>query len=161
MNSTISKIKGVFSLLKNIDIDQLSQISQKVDLPKLIHQFSKLDKNQLNSLTKMLDSSGKKRELPPINGDFYELHLKLTDEQRAIQLKVREFMEKEAKPLVNRYWLTDDFPHELIPKFKKLNLCGVTYEGYGCPNLPFLMEGVIAMEIARVDASLATFFGVK
>ena len=103
MNSTISKIKGVFSLLKNIDIDQLSQISQKVDLPKLIHQFSKLDKNQLNSLTKMLDSSGKKRELPPINGDFYELHLKLTDEQRAIQLKVREFMEKEAKPLVNRY----------------------------------------------------------
>ena len=161
MNSTISKIKGVFSLLKNIDIDQLSQISQKVDLPKLIHQFSKLDKNQLNSLTKMLDSSGKKRELPPINGDFYELHLKLTDEQRAIQLKVREFMEKEAKPLVNRYWLTDDFPHELIPKFKKLNLCSVTYEGYGCPNLPFLMEGVIAMEIARVDASLATFFGVQ
>jgi glutaryl-CoA dehydrogenase len=44
--------------------------------------------------------------------------MKLTDEQRAIQLQVREFMEKEAKPLVNRYWLTDDFPHELIPKFK-------------------------------------------
>ena len=161
MNGTISKIKGIFNLLKHIDIDQISKISQKVDLSKLMNQFSKLDDNQIKGLTKMLDSSEKKKELPPINGDFYELHMKLTDEQRAIQLKVREFMEKEAKPLVNDYWLHDDFPHELIPKFKKLNLCGVTYEGYGCPNLPFLMEGVIAMEIARVDASLATFFGVQ
>jgi glutaryl-CoA dehydrogenase len=45
----------------------------------------------------------------------------------------------------------------LIPKFQKLNICGVTYEGYGCPGMPFLMEGVIAMEMARIDASIATF----
>ena len=37
----------------------------------------------------------------------------------------------------------------------------MTYEGYGCPHLPFLMEGVLAMEMARVDASIATFFGVQ
>ena len=85
--------------------------------------------------------------------------MKLTDEQKEKKLKVREIMEKEAKPLVNDYWLHDDFPHELIPKFKKLNLCGVTYEGYGCPNLPFLMEGVIVLFFARVDVFLATFFG--
>ncbi len=29
------------------------------------------------------------------------------------------------------------------------------------PNLPFIMEGVLAMEMARVDASIATFFGVQ
>src|SRR3546814_6479733 len=103
----------------------------------------------------------KKKELPAINGDFYELHLRLTDQERSIQLKVREFMEKEIKPLVNRYWLHDEFPFEIIPKFADLNLCGVTYDGYGCPNLSFLMEGIIAMEMARVDASIATFFGVQ
>lgn len=27
--------------------------------------------------------------------------------------------------------------------------------------MPFLMEGVIAMEMARIDASIATFFGVQ
>lgn len=70
-------------------------------------------------------------------------------------------MEKEVKPLVNHYWLRDEFPFELIPKFQKLNICGVTYEGYGCPGMPFLMEGVIAMEMARIDASIATFFGVQ
>ncbi len=70
-------------------------------------------------------------------------------------------MEKEVKPLVNHYWLRDEFPFELIPKFQKLDICGVTYEGYGCPGMPFLMEGVIAMEMARIDASIATFFGVQ
>src|SRR5690606_8740803 len=110
---------------------------------------------------KMLQSDTKKRELPEINGDFYELQLRLTEEQRAIQMKVREFMETEVKPLVNKYWLNDEFPFEILPKFAELNLCGVTYDGYGCPNLPFLMEGIIAMEMARVDSSIATFFGVQ
>lgn len=41
-----------------------------------------------------------------------------------------------------------------------MNIVGVPYEGYGCPNLPFLMEGIIAQEIARVDVSTSTFFGV-
>lgn len=70
-------------------------------------------------------------------------------------------MEAEIKPLVNHYWLRDEFPFEIIPKFAELNLCGVTYEGYGCPNMSFRMEGVIAMEMARVDSSIATFFGVQ
>ena len=26
------------------------------------------------------------------------------------------------------------------------------HEGYGCPGMPFPMEGVIAMEMARIDA---------
>ena len=99
--------------------------------------------------------------LPPIEGDFYHLGHQLTDSQRALQLKVRNFMEQEVKPIVNRYWLKGEFPHEIIPRLAELNICGVTYEGYGCPHLPFLMEGIVAMEMARVDASIATFFGVQ
>jgi glutaryl-CoA dehydrogenase len=99
--------------------------------------------------------------LPPIEGDFYHLGHQLTDSQRALQLKVRTFMEQEIKPIVNRYWLKGEFPYEIIPRLAELNICGVTYEGYGCPHLPFLMEGIVAMEMARVDASIATFFGVQ
>jgi glutaryl-CoA dehydrogenase len=99
--------------------------------------------------------------LPPIEGDFYHLGHQLTDSQRALQLKVRNFMEQEVKPIVNRYWLKGEFPYEIIPRLAELNICGVTYEGYGCPHLPFLMEGIVAMEMARVDASIATFFGVQ
>src|SRR5690554_522659 len=159
--SSFSKIKSAFKLLKQIDFDQLNKLSEKVDLAAALKGFSKLDDNQLAGLMKMLQSDKKERALPTINSDFYELHLRLTAEQREIQLKVRDFMETEIKPLVNSYWLRDEFPFEILPKFAALNLCGVTYEGYGCPNLPFLMEGVIAMEMARVDSSIATFFGVQ
>ncbi|PZP51300.1 MAG: acyl-CoA dehydrogenase [Pseudopedobacter saltans] len=161
MSNPFSKIKNIIQLAKSVDFNKLDAISKKVDLPKLMDQFANMSDAQLKGMAKMLGSSGKKKELPLINGDFYELNLRLTDEQKAIQLRVRDFMEKEAKPIVNNYWLHDEFPFELIPKFRELNLCGITYDGYGCPNLPFLMEGVVAMEIARVDASLATFFGVQ
>ena len=90
----------------------------------------------------------------------YNLDLKLTEEQRELQLKVRNFMEDEVRPLVNDYWNKAKFPFEIIEKFAQLNITGVPYEGYGCPNLPFLMEGIIAQEIARVDVSISTFFGV-
>lgn len=159
--SSFSKIKSALNLLKQIDFDQLSKLSEKVDLGAALKGFSQLDDNQLAGLMKMLQSDKKERSLPPLNSDFYELNLRLTAEQRGIQLKVREFMEKEIKPLVNSYWLRDEFPFEILPRFAALNLCGVTYEGYGCPNLPFLMEGIIAMEMARVDSSIATFFGVQ
>ncbi|MFP3596292.1 acyl-CoA dehydrogenase family protein [Chryseobacterium sp. SIMBA_029] len=161
MSNTFSKIRNAIELFRSIDFDQLSAISQKVDLPKLMQNFSTLDDKQMGGLMKMLDPNKKKKELPPIDGDFYDIYHTLSPEQREIQLKVRAFMEKEVKPLVNHYWLRDEFPFELIPKFQKLNICGVTYEGYGCPGMPFLMEGVIAMEMARIDASIATFFGVQ
>lgn len=159
MANPFKKIKNAMQLMKSVDLKQLDALSQKVDLPKMLDKFSQLDDRQMKALIKMLEQSDRKKELPVINGDFYETHLKLEPKHREIQLQVREVMEKEIKPLVNNYWLHDEFSFEIIPIFKKLNLCGVTYEGYGCPNLPFVMEGVIAAEMARVDSSIATFFG--
>jgi glutaryl-CoA dehydrogenase len=163
MAGTFSKIKNAYNLFRSIDFDKLGKLSQKVDLQKVMDGFSKLDDNQLKGLMKMIEggSGGKKKELPEINGDFYELHLRLNDEDRAMQLKMREFMEREIKPIVNNFWLHDEFPYEVIPKFGELGLCGVTYQGYGCPGKSFLMEGILAMEMARVDSSIATFFGVQ
>ena len=161
MSGAFSNLKNILHLLKSVDLEQLNKISQKVDLPLLMENFSKLDDKQLQGMMKMLNPNKKKKELPPIDGDFYDVFHTLTPEQRELQLKIRAFMEKEVKPIVNDYWLRDQFPFELIPKFKELNICGVTYEGYGCPNLPFIMEGVLAMEMARIDASVATFFGVQ
>ena len=161
MSNIFSNIKHAIALFKSVDLEKLSKISQKVDIPKLMDNFSKLDDKQIKGLMKMMDQDRPKKELPPVDGDFYDIYHTLTPEQREIQLKVRAFMEKEVKPIVNNYWLHDDFPFELIPKFKELNICGVTYDGYGCPGMPFLMEGVIAMEMARIDASIATFFGVQ
>lgn len=159
--SIFKDIRGAVEILKQVDFKQLGALSRKVDLGAAMKQLSKMDEKQLQGLMKMLNSSGRKKELPEINPDFYELSDKLNPEQRALQLKVRNFMETEVAPIVNDFWLRDEFPYDLIPKMGELRLAGITFEGYGCPNLPFLMEGVLAMEMARVDSSIATFFGVQ
>ncbi len=161
MAGTLEKIRQAYRLFKSIDFEQLNKLSKKVDLQKVMEGFSKLDDKQLKGLMKMMEGGKKEKVLPEINADFYELHLRLSDEDRALQLKVREFMEREIAPIVNNYWLHDEFPYEIIPKFAELNVCGLTYKGYGCPGKSFLMEGIIAMEMGRVDASIATFFGVQ
>ncbi|MDW5290964.1 acyl-CoA dehydrogenase family protein [Formosa sp. PL04] len=156
------KIKQITHLMKHVDFAELSKISEKIDLPKIMKSVGELDDAQLNGLTKMLTEKAKKgqHKLPPIDGDFYDYDLKLSQEQRSIQMKVRNFMETEIEPIANECWKKAEFPMEIIPKLAKLNICGVAYEGYGCPNLSFIMEGVIAEEIARVDVSISTFFGV-
>ncbi|GAA4272028.1 acyl-CoA dehydrogenase family protein [Aquimarina gracilis] len=148
--------------MKEVDFKELGQISEKIDLPKIMKSVGELNDTQLNGLMKMLTEKAKKgqRKLPPIDGDFYDYDLKLTQEERAIQLKVRNFMEDEIEPIANEYWNKAQFPMDIIPKLAKLNICGVAYDGYGCPGLPFIMEGIIAEEMARVDVSISTFFGV-
>lgn len=160
--SVFKKVRNTINLLKSVDMDQLAKINQQIDLSEAMKSLGQLDERQLKGLMKMLKTKRKKGQssLPPIDGDFYNLDLKLTEEQRKLQMDVRNFMEDEVRPLVNDHWNRAEFPHEIIEKFKKLNITGVPYEGYGCPNLPFLMEGIIAQEIARVDVSISTFFGV-
>ena len=160
--SIFGKIKDTVKLLKSVDLDQLSKISKHIDLAEATKTLGNLDERQLKGLMRMLKTKRKKgqHDLPPIDGDFYNLDLKLTPQQRELQLKVRNFMEDEVRPLVNDYWNRAKFPFEIIEKFKKLNITGIPYEGYGCPNLPFLMEGILAQEMARVDVSISTFFGV-
>ena len=162
MSNFFSKIKNAIALYKSVDFAQLDALSRKVDLPKIVSSFAHLDDTQLQGLMKMLDHKPKKRELPPVNGDFYHLGDEaLKDDDRALQLQVRAFLEKEVKPIVNQYWLRAEFPYELIPRIAELNICGLTYKGYGCPNRSNLMEGMLAMEMARVDTSISTFFGVQ
>ncbi|SDS16355.1 glutaryl-CoA dehydrogenase [Gillisia sp. Hel1_33_143] len=160
--SIFGKVKNTINLLKSVDMDQLAKINEQIDLPEAMKALGTLDERQLKGLMKMLKTKKKKgqHDLPPIDGDFYNLDLKLTPEQRTLQLKVRNFMEDEVKPLVNDHWNRAKFPFEIIEKFKQLDIAGIPYEGYGCPNLPFLMEGIIAQEMARVDVSISTFFGV-
>lgn len=161
--SLFSKIKQAIHLMKDIDLDALGNLSRKVDLPEIMKTVGELDERQLEGLMKMLKhKSGKKgqHKLPPIDGDFYELSLKLTPQQRELQLKVRNFMENEIRPIANEYWNKAEFPFEIIPKMAELNICGLTMEGYETPNESFVMEGIIAMEMARVDVSISTFFGV-
>ncbi len=74
--------------------------------------------------------------------------------------KVRQYMETKVQPIINRYWTEDAFPFELLDSFKALGLGGLGYQGYDCAGGSQRLFGLVAMEMARVDASFCTFFGV-
>ncbi len=101
-----------------------------------------------------------RKALPPVSGDFYDIASTLGAEDAAIVRRVRAFMEAEVAPIITRYWIRAEFPFELIPKLAELRIAGLSYAEYGCPGKSTTLDGLVALEMARVDASMATFFGV-
>ena len=100
------------------------------------------------------------KPLPAPNSDFYELAETLPAEEREVIRQVRTFMETKVAPIITKYWIEDEFPFELVPAIKELNIGGAGMKGYGCRGGSGLLFGLIAMEMARCDVSIATFFGV-
>src|SRR5712671_2478500 len=100
------------------------------------------------------------KPLPAPNSDFYELAETLPAEELAVVKQVRAFMETKVAPIITKYWVEDAFPFEILPAIKELGIGGIGLEGYGCRGGSPLLAGLVAMEMARFDASIATFFGV-
>ena len=92
--------------------------------------------------------------------DYYLLDETLSEEERELRDRVREFGDREVLPIVNDYWERAEFPFELVPKLAELNVAGTTIQGHGCPGMSRLGAGVVARELARADGSINTFFGV-
>ena len=101
-----------------------------------------------------------KLALPKPDADFYQVTASLSDADQEVLKRVRTFMEGQVAPVINKYWSEDSFPFDLIPGIRDLKIAGAGYEGYGCAGGSTLLAGFIAMEIARIDCSCATFFGV-
>lgn len=141
-------------------MNKLACLARSVDASELLDFLSKMDPNMIAKLMKMAKSQ-KPKQLPFPNGDFYGISEMLSPDEREIQLKVRMFLEKEVKPIADQCWLNAEFPHQLIPKFGELDVAGITYKGYSCPGKSNVLEGIIAMKMARVDTSIATFFGLQ
>jgi len=92
--------------------------------------------------------------------DYYLLEEMLSDEEREIRDKVRDFADREVIPVINEYWEKAEFPFELIPKIAELNIAGTTIKGYGCPGMSHLAAGLATIEMSRGDGSINTFLGV-
>ena len=97
---------------------------------------------------------------PPIEGDFYRIAAVMNDSERALLKRVREFTEGVVAPVIEDYWNRDAFPFEIIPKIAEVGIGGVGYLGYGAAGGSWLLNGLVSMELARVDSSVATFWGV-
>ena len=87
---------------------------------------------------------------PAVEGDFYDLAALLEEEDRLLLKRVRTFMEEHVAPIINVYWGKAEFPFEVLPAMAELGIAGRS----------FLADGFVALELARIDPSMATFMGV-
>ena len=101
-----------------------------------------------------------KKALPQAEGDFYQIISTISEEDQALVRRVRAFLESEVTPIINHYWTREEFPHQLIPGLAALGIVGTSYHGYGCPGKSSLLDGILMMELAAGDSSIATFRGV-
>jgi glutaryl-CoA dehydrogenase len=92
--------------------------------------------------------------------DFYSYEHLLTEDERDLLYAVRTFMTTDVAPLLLEHWSRATFPFEIIPGMRELRIGGLPYHGYGCGGRRNLLEGMVAMELARTDCSIATFNGV-
>ncbi len=87
--------------------------------------------------------------------DYYFMSDMLSAEEREIRERVSTFVDEEMLPVVNGYWERAEFPYELVSRWAEFGLVGGTVQGYGCPGLTPLGEGVVSMQLARGDGSFA------
>ena len=96
---------------------------------------------------------------PPPEGDFYRISEILDESERAVLKRVRDFMDREVAPIIEDYWVRDQFPFDLVPKIAALGIGGVGFDGYGSAGGSMLLNGFISMELARVDFIHRDFLG--
>lgn len=87
--------------------------------------------------------------------DPYGIADRLTEAERAPILRLRKVLENEIKPLVAEYWEKGEFPYQIAPSLYGLNLM-TPDEIDGAPRS--LYHGFRILELARTDASMATFY---
>ena len=95
-----------------------------------------------------------------VDGDFYKIAQLTSPTDHALLGKVRRFAEEKVAPIINQYWGRAEFPFELVRAYGALGIAGAPYKGYGCLGASALTDGLIMLELARIDCSIATFHGV-
>ncbi|MFC6886009.1 MULTISPECIES: acyl-CoA dehydrogenase family protein [Actinomadura] len=98
--------------------------------------------------------------LDPIPGDLYHMQELLDGREQEIVGRVRAFLDAKVAPIADAQWARAEFPFDLVPEYGELGVAGLPYEE--CPGEPpsSLLTGFLALEMARADPSMATFFGV-
>ncbi|MFO7690431.1 MAG: acyl-CoA dehydrogenase family protein [Cryobacterium sp.] len=94
-------------------------------------------------------------------GDFFGYENQLSDAEKAVLVKLRAYLEAEVRPIVNDYWDRGEFPAHVVKPLAELGMYSFGWEETRPFENSAVFRGFVALEIARVDASVATFVGVQ
>ncbi|MBD8727305.1 acyl-CoA dehydrogenase family protein [Frigoribacterium sp. CFBP 13707] len=93
--------------------------------------------------------------------DFYGYEAGLSDREKAVLADLRAYLDAEVRPIVNGHWERAEFPHEIVKGLADLGIYGMPWEETRPFENSAVFRGWVALELARCDASVATFCGVQ
>lgn len=86
----------------------------------------------------------------------------LSEDELMIQQMVRQFVEEQFMPQIQKHHRDGTFPMDIIPQLGALGLLGVTVpEEYGGPGLSNVIYGLAMQELERGDTGLRSFASVQ
>jgi glutaryl-CoA dehydrogenase len=94
--------------------------------------------------------------------DFLQISDLLTPEQRLVAQSVRDFTDKEIKPIIEDFAQRAAFPVNLVRKFGELGVFGPTIPTeYGGGGLDYISYGLMCQEIERGDSGMRSTVSVQ
>ncbi len=100
-------------------------------------------------------------DFTPLISDFYGLEAELTDQEKAVIMRLRHYLETEVKPIVNDHWARAEFPMFVVKGLAELGIFGLPYPETRSYESSAVFRGWVALELARVDSSIATLVGMQ
>ncbi len=92
----------------------------------------------------------------PRSADY---EVKLTPDHESLRHTIRDFAEKEIRPIAGEIDRKNQIPRDLITRIAKLGLTAITYkEEYGGLGADLLSMVIAVEELARVSAACSTIF---
>ena len=89
------------------------------------------------------------------------LDASLTDEERMIRDSARAFCDAKLLPEVRAANRHESYDLDLMKKFGRAGLLGVTLDGYGCAGASYVAYGLVAREVERVDSAYRSAMSVQ
>jgi glutaryl-CoA dehydrogenase len=99
--------------------------------------------------------------LEPLASDFYGYESMLTEQEKTALAAIRTYLETEVKPIVNGHWEKATFPHEIITGLADLDVYRFGWKETAPFENSAVFRGFVALELGRIDASVATHVGVQ
>lgn len=94
--------------------------------------------------------------------DYYRIEEDLAPEDKALRDKVRDFLQAEVAPEIQRALRSGDYLFERFTReLGALGVFGVCLQGYGCPGRGHVAYGLIMQELERVDSGLRSLASVQ
>lgn len=101
--------------------------------------------------------------MPKFQGvDYMNVDSLLSEEELLVRNTVREFVDDNVIPIIEKHARAGTYPMDLIPKMAELGLFGSTLPAkYGCAEMNNVAYGLVMQELERGDSGVRSFASVQ